>query len=452
MMGRHSRNFGYPPEVTEALPTHHKAHRRPALAALAHRDFRLLMTATVMQNLVLPMQFISLTFWAIDTYPGEKVAVSGLLVATRGAGMLLFSFIGGALADRFERRRVLLACETAACAATALIAFCMLTQPLGSATIVAILALVFLAAAITSVDGPARSASIPVIVGTEDMTGAIGINNVAQQITFPAVFPLVGFLNGVIGPGGALAWSLLAWAVSIPCLLALRYGSRAAARRTGGMLIEIRAGLAYARRDTIIFAVVGMVVVMQVVGMPGVGALGPVWMTQVLGLSTTQFGFIGMLWGLGAVAASLFFARFGNVTRDGRTLALMVLLFGISAVIFGHSRVVVITAVANFGLGFAVSGAIVTALTIVQHAAAEEFRGRVMGLFPLVMGLSMLNVGPVSVTAQLVGLELVVPLLAWTSLALGVAFAASSPTLRRGRPGPRQGKRAGVEAARATAG
>jgi MFS family permease len=409
------------------------------------------MTATVMQNLVLPMQFISLTFWAIDTYPGQKVAISGLLVATRGAGMLLFSFIGGAVADRFERRRVLLACEAVACATTALIALCMLTQPLGSGTIVAILALVFLAAAITSIDGPARSASIPVIVGVEDMTGAIGINNVAQQITFPAVFPLVGFLNGVIGPGGVLAWSLLAWAVSVPCVLALRYSSRALVRRPGGILPEIRAGLGYARRDTVIFAVVGMVVVMQVVGMPGVGALGPVWMTQVLGLSTTQFGFVGMLWGLGAVAASFFFARFGNVTRDGRTLAVMVLLFGTSAVIFGHSRVVALTAVANFGLGFAVSGAIVAAMTIVQHAAAEEFRGRVMGLFPLVMGLSMLNVGPVSVTAQVVGLELVVPLLGWATLALAAALAAASPTLRGGK-GPPQGKRVAVETAKATAG
>ena len=80
--------------------------------SLQHRDFRLLLAATVMANLIMPMQFISLTFWAVDTYPGQKVLVSSLIVAARGAGMLTMSLFGGAIADRFERRKVLLVCES----------------------------------------------------------------------------------------------------------------------------------------------------------------------------------------------------------------------------------------------------------------------------------------------------------------------------------------------------
>jgi len=80
---------------------------------LRQRDFRVLLVATATANLVLPLQLISLTFWAIDTYPDQKVLLSGLIVAVRGAGMLSFGLIGGAIADRFERRRVILACECA---------------------------------------------------------------------------------------------------------------------------------------------------------------------------------------------------------------------------------------------------------------------------------------------------------------------------------------------------
>jgi MFS family permease len=411
--------------------------------ALRHRDFRFLLGATVAANIVMPMQFITLTFWAIDTYPGQKVLLSSLIVGVRGTGMLLVSLFGGAIADRFERRKVLLCCETAFFVLTALMGLAMVGKPFGDATIVAVLAIVFATAATMAIDGPSRSASIPVIVGPQDMGNAIGLNNVAQQLTFPAVLPLVGFLTATIGPGKVVLCSLLAWVFILPLIAQLRYSSRGhGAPRTVGVFRAIADGLGYARRDATIFAVVGMIVVLQVVGMPGVGMLGPIWMTEVLELSRTQFGFIAMLWGVGSVASALFFAWQGWMTRRGLSLVAMVVLFAVAGIVFAHSRTVWLTAVANGLLGFAMTAALVMGITIVQYTVVDEMRGRVMGLFPLVMGLSMVNVAPVGLAGQELGLETVVPALEWSTLILAVLITFAAPGLRhardpgRGRAGP----------------
>jgi MFS family permease len=410
------------------------------LAPLRFRDFRLLLVATALSNLVMPAQFISLTFWAIDEYPAQRVLFSGLIVAIRGLGLLGFGLIGGAIADRFERRRVLLACECASFSLTLMLAAMLLSKPAGDATIVPVLALVFALAVVMAIDQPSRTSSIPVIVGRENLGPALGVFNVAMQVTAPVALPLVGLLVGAFGPGPVMLGSAAAWFVVAPLIFALRYSSRGATAprpvRPGAMLGDIRAGLAYAARDAVILPVILMVVVLQVVGMPGVGMLGPVWMTEILGLSRAQFGLIAMLWGLGALTGSAVLASRPRFAARGSTLAALVILFGVAGIVFGHSRIVALTAVANFSLGVAMAGMMLSSATLVQYRVVEEMRGRVMGLFPLVMGLSMLNVGPVSAAGQGLGLPVVVPALEWATLLAALAILAAAPALRRAQAVP----------------
>jgi len=410
------------------------------MAALRIRDFRVLLIATALSNLVLPLQFISLTFWAIDEYPGQRVLFSGLIVAVRGVGLLGFGLIGGAIADRFERRKVLMLCECCSLFLTLLLAASILFKPAGDATIAPVIVLVFALAVVMAIDQPSRQASIPAIVGRENLGPALGVFNVSLQVTAPIALPLVGLLVSVFGPGKVVAGSALAWLVVIPLVFSLRYSTVVAGdprpANPRALIAGIRAALAYAGRDPVILPVMLMFVVMQVVGMPGVGMLGPVWMTDILGLSRSQFGLIAMLWGLGAFCGSAFLASRPDLAARGATMIVLVLLFGAGAVVFGHSRIVWVTAVANFSLGVAMAGMMLSAATIVQYTVVEEMRGRVMGLFPLVMGLSMLNVGPVSAAGQGVGLPVIVPSLGWAVLALAAAIVLAAPALRHARTMP----------------
>lgn len=285
-----------------------------------------------------------------------------------------------------------------------------------------------------AIDVPARTASIPTVVGMEDMGNAISLNMVAQQLTIPLSLPLVGFLNSILEPGQVYAGTLLAWAAILPLLAALQFRSVGSANRALSMLGNIREGLAYTRRDAAIFGVIAMVLALQVVGMPGPATLGPLWMTEVLGLSRSEFGLMAMTWGIGAFVGSFFFARQQGLGRRGSSLCVMTLVFAVSAIVFGHSRFIPLTAAANFTLGFAQVGAMVTAATVVQHLVRDEMRGRVMGLFPLAMGMAMLNAGPVSAVGQALGLEVVVPALGWALLGIALLITFGLPELRRAHP------------------
>lgn len=407
-----------------------------ARGALAHRDFRLLLVGSGVVSFVMPMQFITQVFWVQDTYPEHEVLFVGLIGASRGAAMLLFSLIGGAFADRFERRRVLLVCECIAFCINGLIALTMLTDPLGDATIVVLITLTFAAAGNMAIDMPTRTASIPAVVGMDQLASAITLQMVAQQLTFPLALPLVGFLNSVFSGGEVYALTLLAWAVIIPTISALRYRSIGSANRGEGMLGNIRSGLAYARADSVIFAIIVAVFAMQCIGMPGPSTLGPLWMREIMGLSKAQFGFMAMTWGLGTFVASFFFAFRRTFATRGVTLCLTTTGFAVAAIVFAHSRSIPITAIANFGLGFSLVGTMVTASTLVQQMVKEEMRGRVLALFPLAMGGSMLMAAPVSAVGQRFGLPVTFAVLAWLTLLATASVVARQPALRRlGRAG-----------------
>ena len=412
-------------------PSPTSAPRRMALRPLGVRDFRLLMLDTTLQNVVMPINFITLTFWAASRYPDQKVLYPSLLLAIRGVGLLAFSPIGGALADRLDKRRVIQCCETVLFLLIAGTAACMLFEPLGDGTILLVLGLVFLQAANMGFDAPTRASSIAAIVPKEEMGAAIGLNNIAQQLTIPIVLPVVGLLNGAVDAGYIIAASLLAWVGIFPAIASLRFVSRGGSGKSKRVVADIREGIAYVRKDQTIQGIVLLVLVLQVVAMPGVGMLGPVWMTQVLGLSKAQFGLVAMVWGIGAFCSSFYFARNLRSARSGRTMCILAIVFGLFALVFSYSRIPLLTAAANFVLGFSLAGTLVVAITVVQYKVADEMRGRVMGLFPLIMGVSMLNVLPVGAAGQRLGLELIVPAMSWAALALAAYIITTRGSLRR---------------------
>lgn len=397
---------------------------------MKHRDFRLLLAGGVLVGFAMPMQFLTQIFWIQDRYPDREVLYVALIAASRGSAMLLFGLVGGAFADRMERRMVLLFAQSVTLTVHAIVALLMLVEPFGSADIAVLLVFTFLAAGMMSIDQPARTAATPAIVGMRDLPNGISLQMFAQQITFPLSLPLVGFLNDHLSPGTVYSLSLLAWVFIIPLILAMRFRSRGEGNRSVGVFTNIKEGLRYTRSDTTIFAVITIVVAIQVLGMPGPATLGPVWMTKVLGLSPTEFGFMAMTWGLGTLAASIFYLVRSDLPARGLSLWLAAAGFAVGAIVFGHSRLIPLTALANFGLGFCMVSTMVSATTISQTTVSDEMRGRVMGLFPLAMGLQMLAGLPVGVFGQWLGLPVVFPVLAWSALATVLVVMTIQPGLR----------------------
>ncbi len=403
----------------------------PAFRAFRYRDFQLLLAGTVLVGLVGPLHFVTQIFWVQEVYPDREIIYTGMLLGARGVATLLFSLIGGAIADRFQRRHVLLGCESASLVLNGFVALLMLTTPFGEATFIGVLGFTFLASATQAIDHPARQASMPAIVGMDDLPNAISLNSAAQQIMIPITIPLAAVLNSVFGPGALYGASLVTYFFIIPLIALLSYDSIGSAGNQ--MFRAVAEGIRYTWKHVVILAAVGLIFVMNGIGMPGVGNLGIIWATDILEIGGEGFALMAFGWGGGAVAGSMYFAQHPNIAGRGSTLVLAAIGFAVAAIVFAYSRSIWITAGTNVILGVSLAASSVSAAVIIQKAVEEGFRGRVMGLLPLTQGVAMMLTFPISAIAQEAGLPIVLEVLGWSCLILAGLIAIATPALRRVR-------------------
>jgi MFS family permease len=393
---------------------------RPALRPLAQRDFRLLLGGSAVVGVLFPLHLMTQVFWVSKHFSDSAVVYSSILSASRGTGMVTFSLLGGAFADRFDRKRVLLVCETLSLAAHGLIAVLMLTRPLGEGSVGLVAVVTFLAAGIQSIDTPARSASVPAAAGRENIAAAIALLAISSQMSMPLSLPLAGILNQVMEPGAVYAMSLVAWLAIIPLIMLLRLEGQAPAAVRGSTLRAIGDGLSYTRAHRPILAIVLLVVVVQVVGMPVATPLGPMFFIDILGFNSAQVGLMGATWGLGAFTATIVLARASHLALRGGSLATVAVFFGVTMIGFGYSRFIPLTAVTDYGMGFAFTGTSLVASTLIQHLVSDEMRGRVLSFFPLSTGIAQAATAVAGVAGQQVGLGTLIPALGWIMLTLAV--------------------------------
>jgi MFS family permease len=413
--------------------------RHPSLSALGVRDFRLLLAGTALVGLVGPLQIVTQVFWTQEEFGDNSVRYASIIAGSRGAAMVLFAFLGGAIADRFDRRRVLLVGESVALVNHGIVAAFMITVPFGAWTVAPVAAFSFIGSGVQAVDLPARQASIPSIVGMDRLSNAISLNTLAMQLMIGIGLPATGLLNEAVSPGMAYLASLLVWALILPLIAALRFSSTGGARR-GNMLRNVADGLKYSARSRIILGVVATMVVATLIGMPGITIpFGPIWITEELGQSEAAFGFIATTWGLGAIAGAFVATRVRGLTERGLTLVLALVLVGLAVAVFGHVKLVPGAVLGNIMHGFSIAVLNVTSATIVQHTAVEAMRGRVMSLFPLLQGLSQLSIPLYGelVDRNLVALTVLIPALGWTTVACALLVANVFPGLARLRAEPR---------------
>ncbi|NJD66559.1 MAG: MFS transporter [Chloroflexi bacterium] len=389
---------------------------RPALRPLARRDFRLLLAGSAVVGVLFPLHLMTQVFWVSQHFPDSAVIYSSILAASRGSGMVAFSLLGGAIADRADRKRVLLACESLSFVAHAGIAVLMLTEPLGEGSVGLVAVVTFLAAGIQSIDTPARSASVPAAAGRENIAAAIALLAISSQVTMPLSLPIAGIMNQLFPPGAVYATSLVAWFAIIPLIAMLRLDNQPPPAARGSTLRSIAAGLAYTRAHRPILAIVSLVFVVQVIGMPIAAPLGPMFFIEVLGFNSAQVGLMGATWGLGSVSASIMIARNAHLALRGGSLAFVAIFFGLAVLSFGYSRFIPLTALSDYGLGFAFTSTSLVASTLIQHLVADEMRGRVLSFFPLTIGIAQAATAIAGLAGQAIGLALLLPLLGWLVL------------------------------------
>jgi MFS family permease len=352
----------------------------------------------------------------------------GVLGVARGAGMLVFGMYGGILADRMDRRSLLIFIEVATLLLSAVLAVMAIA---GNIELWQAFALIFLASGVQSADPPVRQALIPELVRREDIPNAVALTTAARMGAF-AVFPVfAGFIIDAIEPGGAYAVSIVGNVIGIGVLLALRYRGRAVEARRESLLRSVGHGLAYARRDPTISWILAVMFVMGGLGFAIYMSLIGKWAGEELGLTAGEYGLLASFWGVGTLIVAYSLAFMGDFPHKGKAFVGGSLAFGLSFVLFSFTRSLPVAALAYVINGAAWTAASISATAMVQVIVPNEVRGRVMSLFALHMAFSQMNGATLGAVADRVGLDVLMPAATILCTAVVALLVLAVPNLRR---------------------
>ncbi|MCW2522251.1 MAG: transporter [Frankiales bacterium] len=344
------------------------------LGVFAHRDFRLIVAGNTLSQLGFWAQYVAVG-WVATSVTDSKFLIT-LAFSAQFWPTLIFSPLAGLLADRQDRRRLVLYGNLAMVLPPLTIGVLIET---GHITYLALVSLVFLGGIGQAFTQPATVAFIPALVPADRVSAAIAVNSGLTQST-----RIIGpALAGAIIAAWGVAWGFHINAasfltVTVACLLVRARPARAA-RGPSGNLADLRAGIAYARQNPVVGRIILFTSAVSLLLMQG--ALMPIFAKQVLHGDVSTYGLLSSAPGIGAVFGALAF-RWLQAGRPQRG-ALIGCSFGIglALLLVAVSRSVPLT-VAALGLFggcyFAVS---TISMTIIITVSDDAFRGRVISLF-----------------------------------------------------------------------
>ena len=390
--------------------------------------------------------------WLVLELGGNAIDLA-LVSAATFAPVFFGGVWAGGLADRVDRRRLLLATQSS----FLLVALCLfLVSVTGAAQLWILFALSFAAGCVLAVDGPARQVYPLDLVGTERAASAVGLYEVVQNASRVFGPALGGLLIATIGVSACFAATAASFLFPIAALLLYRPARRAAAAAVSEDRGHVRAGLSYVRRSPAIRATMLMAIASGMVFNAGVTL--PLLATRVFHLGPSGFGAMFAVFGVGAVGGALLAAG-GGSWPTGRRVRLLALLTGVDIVLTGFAPGVAAAFVGLVLAGLLSIWFIALANTLVQVRTAPSLRGRVMGIWTMAIpGMNPLTGLLAGVTAVVLGPRagfalggvalLLTALLGWGALADGgdddaakraSVGAASDPAPRARSPRARPG-------------
>ena len=343
-------------------------------AALTHRDFRILWLGAAVSTIGTWMQKVAQN-WLVLTITGSAFYL-GLDSFLGELPILLFTLIGGVIADRHNRRRLLIASQYVQMACAFTLMFLVYWDVV---TIWHVLALSFVAGTAQAFGGPAYQSLIPQLVSTDHLPNAIALNSIQFNIARVVGPLLAGLALAALGSAACFGLNGLSFLVVIAALVALRV-VHVAPRTRAPLIDELRTGVAYARGHGALVALISLSFVSTFLGLPLLTLL-PVYAQDVFHGGVTEYSKLMAFSGAGAVTGALVVAWLGRFQHMGRTVLVMQVVFGLLIAGFAVSRQLWLSRALLF-LGGAALIIVFSMLTsLVQLIAPNEMRGRVMSIY-----------------------------------------------------------------------
>lgn len=345
---------------------------RLPIGALRHRDFRLLWIGSVISNIGTWMHIVA-QGWLMYQLTDSPLYL-GLVGLMRAVPLLAFPLVGGVVADRIARLKVLYVTQSAA---LLLAAFLATATVMGVVQPWHILVFSFLNAAVLAFDNPARQAMLPDLVDRDDLLGAISLNSWAFNGAILFGPALAALLLPLVGIGGVFYLNAASFAAVLIALTLLR--TKGGVLVTGSARQNLLDGLRYVTTSPMILTLVLMTAVVSLLGR-SYGQLMPVFAKDLLGLDASGMSLLYTVAGLGACVGALLLVLAHNPGQKGRLALGSAVTCAVALGLFALSRSLPLSMVLLFIVGFALIAFSTLVSTLLQTLSPQELRGRVMSV------------------------------------------------------------------------
>lgn len=368
-------------------------------------------------------QSVARSYLAYDLTGSAKVL--GVVVTAQLLPLLVLSLFGGAVADRVDRRKLIMVSQLTSVLNSFFIAISITT---GTITWYHLVFAGIVSGAVWAFLGPARQAAIPQLVGQANMNNAVALQGAgmsAMALMGPAVG---GLLYALIGPdgvsyfGGALILGALLFTSRLPALQASQAGTKSR------MVHEIKEGFAYIRTNRIVMLLLGFILVTILVVQPFPFLL-PILVQEAYDRESVAYGVMVSMMGLGSLVGTLALASLGRWKR-GMLLLLANMAAGLSMIVIGVVGVYYVAVVMMLAVGLSEASRRVLNQALLIDLTDEKFQGRVMSIYVMSFGLMPLGVLPASLLADLIGSQTTAIVLGVTVTAVTVGVLLTQRSLR----------------------
>ena len=338
--------------------------------ALKHRRFFYLWLGLMISVAGTQMQLWAL-FWHIRELTDQPIALGGI-GAARILPIIIFSLIGGAVADSYNRRTVIFITQTVA--ALTAVALGLLTD-FGHISLWHIYALTAVQAVAIAFDSPARQALVPNLVPAEDLPNAFSMTSIAYEVGSILGPALSGFAIAFAGQAAVYYINAASFMAVILALVLIGSVSQTFEKDSKGVsLLSIRDGIRFILSRPIIFST--MILDFVATFFASANTLMPIVARDVLHVGVVQYGWLSAAGSVGAVLAAFVVSQVRELKRQGLLFMGAVVVFGAATILFGLSRFFVLAWCALAIIGAADSVSTIIRNTIRQIRTPDELRGR----------------------------------------------------------------------------
>jgi MFS family permease len=372
-------------------------------ASLKNSDYLYLWVGMLGSAFALNMQLVA-QGWLVYEMTASAMNLTWVTLAFM-VPQVVFSLVGGVLADRLPKKPVIMWAPAANALATFILAIIVIT---GHVTFWDFIWVSAFNGTIMALSIPARTAFIPEIVGEKLMFNAMAYNTASWNLSRILGPALAGFMIAIFADGDTtstygvgLVYFVLSALYLISCITVvfIKHHGKPTPGQKKSPLNDIRDGLSYVLNSPIVGGLILLSIIPFLFGL-SINTLLPAFNTDVLAGGADDLGLLMTAMGIGAIAGSVLLANMGNLRHKGYWLLLTGSLWGVGVAMFSLCTTYLLASICMGFVGFISSINMAMNRGVVQLQVTQSMRGRIMSIDMMSHGLMPLGMLPIGWIAE----------------------------------------------------